>query len=276
LAIYRLPSFTFTLSAVGRKAAEAADTVTTPGITGSTILPDGVRLGIDTKVITENDISTLPWSANAVKPAGSAAPDPEAPEYPTVVNEDGELTANPAAVLAGLDRSTAQALETGLDKVVPLPVFTARVAGNSSTALVTIRTTLSALAGRQFGDLIALKLRRPPIGGTVELEPADGIESVDHGMFVITDEYGVPIPGTDRVKSGVYYYVTVGIGDDHDGYDWDLTPGQILDPVLISALDEGSSAASGTSGGGCSSGAGAFGLALLAAALLRTAPRKRK
>jgi hypothetical protein len=269
-------SFTFKLNAVGRKAAEAADTAATPGITGSSILPDGVEVGIDPRVITENDISDLPQGAGNIKPAGSTAPDPAAPEYKTVVNGDGEVTANPAAVLAGLDGSTAARLGLDNGAVVPLPMFTARVAGNDSTALVTLKTTLNALAGRRFDDLVALKLKRPPNGRTVELGRADGVESVDHGMFVITDDSGVPIPGGTLVESGAYYYVTVGIGDDRDGYDWDLTPGQILDPMLISAHGGGSDPVSGGSGGGCSSGVGAFGMALLAAAAWHIAPRKRK
>ncbi|MDR1509804.1 MAG: hypothetical protein LBS53_09205 [Synergistaceae bacterium] len=178
------------------------------------------------------------------------------------------MIANAAVILDTVDADTRAKIAP--DKFVELPVFSAYSPVANETAAVTLRTTLNALAGSRVGDVILLKLR-PYNKPTVLIGKAGRISEIDHALYVVTDASGNPIPDETIVK-GKEYYITLGIQDNSD-YDWDPQDNEILDPTIATVASSGSS---DTSSGGCSSGVGAFGLALLAAALLRTAPRKRK
>jgi hypothetical protein len=255
-------AFSFTLATIGWRASERADTAATPGgflIAG--LLPEGVEI----------------TQAQAVTPAGQSyiwfplRPDYRGKDIPnTVINDDGIVTANPAAVTEALGAESETAKKIASGEAVPLPVFTAMLDGYESTGLVTVKTTLNALVPHKMGEVIMLKLRRNDT--VAELARASAIESVNHGAFVMTDESGAPIPAERAIEKDVYYYVTVGIGDNRDNYDWDMTPGKILDPIIASV--NGTNDPSDPGGGGCDAGASA-GLALAALAFAAFSKRGR-
>jgi hypothetical protein len=164
----------------------------------------------------------------------------------------GAVTVSSSLFTAGLTGEAASSIDAEAP-ITPLPVFRTGVSAGGS-ALVTLKVSLDSYAGRGFGSVAVLKMKRSQsvdvLGG------ADGTDSIKPGEFVWTDAAGRAISGSDKVASGGEYYLNVAIKDNSD-YDLDPASGTIVDPLALSAVKAAASGpSSGSGGGGCAAGAG--------------------
>ena len=187
------------------------------------------------------------------------------------LDDEGTLIAKAGPVIAGLSADERDEIDTA--HVTPLPVFRALV-DDGKTALVSMAMSLDAYAGKRLGSVLLLKSRAD--GTTVPLSPAASPEAITHGQYVWTDAGGSAILPEEAIETGETYYLSVAIRDNSE-LDWDSEDenGSVLDPLLITGTKSPGDPDDpySESGGGCDTGAGLYGAALLALAL---AMRRRK
>jgi hypothetical protein len=183
--------------------------------------------------------------------------------------ESGVVTANKDALLDGLESAVSgdEKISVNEEKIIPLPIVTAKVPSGKKTAIVTFRLNMDELEESPFGDVLVIKQKNDAEHTSEILARVEGNDpaAITSGRFVFTDRYGTAIPTDYKVKAKEVYYLNVGIGDNTD-YDWDETSGQILDPMALSEKSTGTGKSS-SSGGGCSAGLGVPVLLVLALAV---------
>ena len=180
------------------------------------------------------------------------------------------MTANKDALLDGLESAVSgdEKISVNEEKIIPLPIVSAKVPSGKKTAIVTFRLNMDELAGSPFGDVLVIKQKSDAEHTSEILARVEGNDpaAITSGRFVFTDRYGTAIPTDYKVKAKEVYYLNVGIGDNTD-YDWDGTSGQILDPMALSEKSTGTGNSLSSSGGGCSAGLGVPALLVLALAV---------
>ncbi|MDR2137529.1 MAG: terpene cyclase/mutase family protein, partial [Synergistaceae bacterium] len=178
------------------------------------------------------------------------------------VNAQGVLVADAKAVVGGLSAGGATEIDTDGD-ILPLPVFRADVTQDKAV-LVTMEMTLDSFAGDTVADLALLKLKSD--GTTDRLVPASSPQAISHGQYTLTDGTGNAVSPETKIEAGKTYSLSLAI-KDNSPYDWDPTPGSVLDPLALAKAkaapsdgnkdkDKDEDEDNGESGGGCNSGAG--------------------
>jgi hypothetical protein len=185
------------------------------------------------------------------------------------------------AALAGVTDTNGKAMvsevaksDVNVNTIIPMPVFQVTVSGGQ-TALMGYETNLNALAerGYKIEDVVFVKLTP---NGNVKFTRISNPADVGNGQFAITKAANptVPLNSGDAIESIVQYLISFGI-QDNGAYDWDNTPGNIVDPAAVAAQQ----AQNGNNGGsssssGCNTGFGVVGLLLVGFYLVMRKSRK--
>ncbi|MDR1471576.1 MAG: hypothetical protein LBS75_03550 [Synergistaceae bacterium] len=183
---------------------------------------------------------------------------------------DGELMANPEALLEAVAALSGEESPGVVDEVIPLSILSADVTAHEATAAIPLSMPLGKFDDglNAVGDIVMPKLKDD--GGAVMLERVS-ISKLAHGKYAIIDEEGDDISPNEPIDGGKVYTFVIGIMDDSD-LDWNKRDRVIGDPLGV-GLARSDSGASDSGSGGCS--AGATGV-LAALAVLAAAFRARR
>jgi hypothetical protein len=176
------------------------------------------------------------------------------------VTDNGKAKTSEVAKSPGIDTTT----------ITSMPVFAASVKENDVAIMAYSVSRLSSIAaqGYRVKDLTLVKLTKG--GGNEEFRRVDNMNDVGDGEFAVTtinsSKLGPESPITGSVGGYIFYF---GIEDDGP-FDWDPTPGRVIDPAAIAAKSPSKGdGSSGGGGGGCNAGFGLFGLLLAGFVMLK-------
>jgi hypothetical protein len=249
-----------------------ADGVSVSGTAPFTPADSDVQIAEDVKTFKANDISEI---ADLPGLAGLPSDVIGLLTFDASLDGNGVLVADAGSVVSGLSAADAAAIDTS-GKIIPLPVFQADTAPGK-TPLVAMRTRLDGFAGEKIGSVALLKLKSD--GTTERLGLAASPRGISHAQYAWTDGSGNAVSPETVITAGSTYVLSIAIKDGSAGYDWDPTPGSVVDPTALahvraangtdSSGGSSESAASDGSSGGCDSGAGVLpALGILALALV--------
>jgi hypothetical protein len=209
--------------------------------------------------------------------------------------EDYKITASADAVIEAIRNDSTLSNRVDASKPVVTPsLVAAETDKNLKVNVLTVPVDFGALyaaGARSFKDISIFKVMRD--GKLVEFirkESLTGISS--EGDYVIMGADGVAVADGTSLGTNGDYYIHVAIRDNSEyGYDWDMTVGSIIDPLVGAIVKESGgndldgndpggndpgrdSNDGGSGGGGCD--AGASGLFAAIAACVAALTRKKR
>jgi hypothetical protein len=191
------------------------------------------------------------------------------------VNDAGEVTADTEALSVAIGDALEETGERiGMGNLLEIPMQVIVVtkedrdaAGLEDDAAATVIFSSKVGLASHFNDaaLGNIVVFKQKSDNTVErVKKADTLQTITHGRYIWTDEYGAELPGSTRITPGGEYFFRIAVEDD-SLYDMSPYADVVADPVFF-GLGESGGGGGGDSGGsgGCSSGAlGAFGVSSL-------------
>ena len=176
------------------------------------------------------------------------------PELASVTDNAGNT--NPDAIKINVIKGT----------ITTMPVFGVSVSERGNTAIMSYRTRLDNLVGKQIKDITLIKVKKDL--SNREFRKVRNPEEVTDRAFSVARSMqpGIGLLDSEIIERDVTYTFYFGIKDNGE-FDWDERPEIIVDPAAIAAKEARSG---GGGGGGCSAAGFGFSALLLAAFILRS------